>query len=470
MDEVILRKLSKKKDFSTFFSNLQAAVGSSVAVVDSDGRGIIGSNDTNATHRHPILFKDSPVAWVVGDGKAEAVATLMGVFVEKEAEKKALAAEALDKYRDINFIYDFSEKVVACFDVREVSRLAVDEIRKQTEVTSASIMTWSDEENKFEILVPYGKEHFPKAELGPGVGIAGHVLKTGMAEIINNVELDHRFVKSDIKIHSLICAPLKTGDKVMGVFNVSTHRPYNYTAADLRRLSNLAFQSALAIENSRLHTAALKHERIKTNLGRYLPQHLVSEVMNTSGDITLKSAKRRLVILFSDIRNFTSLSEDMEAVSLVGLLNKYFGDMVDIIFKHNGTLNKFVGDMILALYGAPEDMGNNEKRAIDTAVDMQRAIRAGNWPCPSRDFSVGIGINSGDVVVGNIGSVHHMDYTAIGDEVNIAQRLQAMARGGEILVGRHIQETMKGVYDFKARGSVEVKGKKRSVEVFEVLY
>jgi class 3 adenylate cyclase len=144
--------------------------------------------------------------------------------------------------------------------------------------------------------------------------------------------------------------------------------------------------------------------------------------------------------------------------------------MVEVIFSHEGTVNKFVGDMIIALFGAPTRLINNERRAIQAAIDMQKCLKAMPVSWIRRNFNTGIGISSGEVVVGNIGSPRHMDYTAIGDEVNTASRLQSLAKGGQILVSRSVYEVTKNVFEFKHFGNVEVKGKRKAVEIFEVRY
>jgi adenylate cyclase len=144
--------------------------------------------------------------------------------------------------------------------------------------------------------------------------------------------------------------------------------------------------------------------------------------------------------------------------------------MVEIIFNHGGTVNKFIGDAIVTLFGAPTNLDKNEKRAIETAVKMQKCLKEIPVSWIRENFNTGIGINSGVVVVGNIGSPQHMDYTAIGDEVNIAERLQSIAKGGQILTARNVYDITKDTFEFKSAGSINVKGKKKPIEVFEVVY
>jgi class 3 adenylate cyclase len=254
------------------------------------------------------------------------------------------------------------------------------------------------------------------------------------------------------------------------VINLSSEEPVFYRAADLKLLTTLASQAASVIENAILHKKKLNEERIKSNLERYVASQIVDIILDSKGDISLDSEMRNIAILFSDIRGFTSTCENLAPKKIVKYLNEYFTQMVEVIFDNKGTVNKFVGDMIVALFGAPATLSNNEKQAVQAAIEMQKHLRStpNSW---IRDhFNTGIGINSGDVVVGNIGSPQHMDYTAIGDEVNVASRIQSIAKGGQILVSRNIYNSTTDCFQFRSIGSLRVKGKKRSIEIFEVLY
>jgi len=180
------------------------------------------------------------------------------------------------------------------------------------------------------------------------------------------------------------------------------------------------------------------------------------------------------VVLFADIRSFTSLSEELAPELVVGFLNEYFTKMVDIIFKYGGMIDKFVGDEIMAIFGAPITHQNDASRAIQTAIEMQKGtekLKPQGISDNHQKLSIGIGINSGEVIAGNIGSRKHMDYTVIGDAVNTAKRLESYAKKNQILITRDVFNMVKkDKYQFKGIGKVKVKGKKRLLEVFEVVY
>ena len=470
MTTVKLKKILSNQETRGIISQFTCLIETPVGIEDLDGSVVLG--ERNGGSRHPIEFADETLGWVIGDEKAAQVAALIASFAVKEQERRALAQETLDRYREISLIYNFIGKLALCLNLNEVTRLVIEETRNNIKSTSASVMLLNERTRNLEIHAASGKEYSPKTTLKPGVGIgiAGSVFFSGKAEIVNNVASDARYVKGANRVGSLMCAPLKTRDKVIGVINVSSEEAVVYTAANLRLLNMLTAQAALVIENALFHENKLKEERVKSNLERYVAPQVVKAIMESKANIVFTPEKRRITVLFSDIRSFTTTCEKQPPEKIVEYLNEYFTHMVDEIFKHGGTLNKFVGDMIVALFGAPAQLEGSEKRAIETAIGMQQRLKTIPLAWIQNNFHTGIGINAGEVVVGNIGSPHHMDYTAIGDEMNIGSRLQSLAKSGQILVSRSVYDVTKDAFQFKEMGSVQVKGKDKSVEVFEVVY
>ncbi len=470
MAKISLKKLLAKKEVWSILSNLLMAIDTPLSIQDAEGNLLIDDYSTEPLEKYPVELAGEAIGWVIGNEKASPVASLLSHLVKNEFEKKTLARETLDKYKEVNLIYNISERITASLDLKEVAKLVIDEARRLIAADSGSLMLLNKETKKFEVIAAFGQKSDTKAPIEMGQGIAGNVVLTGRGEIINEVSSDPRFVKGHNRINSLICVPLQIHEQAIGVINISSKEPFNYTAADLKLFTVLASQAASAIENAILHENKLKQERIKSNLERYVNSQLVEAILNEQGDISLAPAKMEITILFSDIRNFTTKCEELEPEKIVEYLNEYFTHMVEVIFRHGGTVNKFVGDMIVAMFGAPSKLVDRERRAIETAIEMQNRIKEIPVPWIRNNFITGIGISSGEVVVGNVGSPQHMDYTAIGDKVNIASRLQSIAKGEQILVSRSIYDVTKDQFEFKDIGSVKVKGKKEAIEVFEVVY
>jgi adenylate cyclase len=470
MVRINLKKLISKKDLRAVIEGALGVLDAPIAIRNVEGTILFGEDCQISLNTYPIILADEVIGYVIGTAKAAFIADMLSYAASADLDIRTLAVDTLDKYEEVNFLYDFSSKIATCLGVSEVSQLVVTEAKKLIEASNVSVMLLNEKVGKLEIVSARGKEYNRKTKIGPNIGIAGHILVSGKAEIVNDVLSDPRYVLGDNQMRSLICAPLTTQNGTIGVINISHNEPVNYTAQDLKLFAALASQAAAAIENALLHESKLKEERIKNNLERYLSPQVVQAVIEAKGEISLNPTKRNITVLFSDIRDFTTKCEELPAEKIVMYLNEYFTEMVEVIFSHEGTVNKFVGDMIVAMFGAPSEVVDRERKAIETAIDMQRGIRRMSVPWITDNFLTGIGISSGEVVVGNIGSPQHMDYTAIGDEVNIASRLQSIAKGGQILVSDSVYSATKDMFEFRKIGSVIVKGKKKAVETFEVIY
>ncbi len=213
--------------------------------------------------------------------------------------------------------------------------------------------------------------------------------------------------------------------------------------------------------------------KVKNTFKRYVSKQVVDEILDNEAKLNLGGEKREVVVLFTDIRGFTSMSEKMEPEKVVTTLNEYFTDMIDIVFKHNGTIDKIIGDELMVVYGAPLSTKNDTERAIKTAVEMQQKIKELNKERKRRNegpICVGIGINRGDVISGNIGSRDMMDYTVIGDTVNLGSRLCSSAKPNEILVSKPVYTKTKETFNYKPLDSIKVKGKKDKIELYKVLF
>ena len=181
-----------------------------------------------------------------------------------------------------------------------------------------------------------------------------------------------------------------------------------------------------------------KEEQLRNHLSRYIGSDLVNRIIDTDGELIRKNQRRTMTIMFADIRSFTSISERMEPEDVVTMLNEYFRIMVNIVFAHNGMLDKFVGDQIMAVFGHMSNEEEGISDALKTAIAMQQATAALMEKRKRKGlttFTVGIGINTGSAIIGHVGSENRMDYTVIGDTVNMAAKMEEMACPGDIIIG-----------------------------------
>ena len=208
--------------------------------------------------------------------------------------------------------------------------------------------------------------------------------------------------------------------------------------------------------------------------GRYVPKDVDDQLVANPALASLGGHRRDMTVLFSDIRGFTTVSERGQPEDIVLTLNEYFTRMVDIVFHHKGTLDKFVGDMVMALFGAPLDDPLHADHAVETALDMLEALHALNlqWAAEGRPLlDIGIGVNSGPMIAGNIGSNTIMSYTVIGDSVNLGSRLESLNKqyGTHIIISESTRSLLTKSYQLRPLGEVVVKGKSRAVEIFAIL-
>ena len=213
--------------------------------------------------------------------------------------------------------------------------------------------------------------------------------------------------------------------------------------------------------------------KVKNTFKRYVSKQVVDNLLDDETNLKLGGENREVTILFTDIRGFTSMAEKMKPEKVVLTLNEYFSEMIDIVFKHNGTLDKIIGDELMIVFGAPLSSDDDTERALNTAIEMQNKIADLNMVRSKRKeppILVGAGINKGQVVSGNIGSRDMMDYTVVGDTVNLGSRLCSAASAGEIIVSGRVKNSTEQLFSFKELKPILVKGKKDKIDVYQVKY
>ena len=235
----------------------------------------------------------------------------------------------------------------------------------------------------------------------------------------------------------------------------------------------MAKQGVVAIENSMLVEQMKKDESVRANLARYLSPQIVDQVIKKDVQVNLGGDRKVVTVLFSDIRDFTRISETLPPDQLVQLLNEYFTEMARIIFENQGSLDKYIGDAIVAVFGSLISLDNPARTAVQAAIQMMKSLSTANQRWTAQygfAINIGIGINTGEVILGNIGSPERMEFTVIGDTVNIASRFSGVARPGQILVTKETFQSWASDIPHRELSPIEVKGKTGKLEVFEMIY
>jgi len=262
-------------------------------------------------------------------------------------------------------------------------------------------------------------------------------------------------------------------DELLGIMHMDSQLATNaFTEKDLQLFTSIANQAAVAIQNARLAQKITEETRTRAQFQRLLSPNLVEQLVK--GDLKLEKGGelREVTILISDIRGFTAMSEKKPPAEIVQMLNEYFEVMVEVLFRHEGTLDKYVGDELMALFGAPVAMENAPVAAVRCALDMRKALaefnrlRVAEGQEPIR---IGMGVNTGLVVTGAIGSTKTLQYTAIGDAVNTAARLCSRAKAGEIILSETTLRLVADQIEVLPLPAAELKGKTGLLRIFNAL-
>jgi class 3 adenylate cyclase len=215
-------------------------------------------------------------------------------------------------------------------------------------------------------------------------------------------------------------------------------------------------------------------ERIQSAFGRYVDDYVLSQLLEGPDEEPRSGIEREVTVVFADIRRFTNLAEGLDAPRIVSLLNEVFQLTTDRILKQGGTVDKFIGDSVMAYFGAPVATADHSLRAVSAAIEIRSAIEERNRQIRSAadsdrlDVELGVGIHTGVVVVGTIGSDRRMDFTAIGDAVNVAHRLEKLARPGEILVSEAVQRRVRDAVPMRFEGERQLSGREEPVHVYSI--
>ena len=306
--------------------------------------------------------------------------------------------------------------------------------------------------------------------------ITQKVMREKVALLSQDARSDAQFSGSESivsqGVRSTICAPLITESNVHGVVYADRLDPFaSFSQEDLELISAVAAQTAVTVETIKAHKRLAREEIARANYSRFMPEYVVKQLLEKPDSFRLGGINQTITVLFADIRGFTSLSEHENPEKVVRLLNSYFTAMSEIIFEFGGTLDKYIGDGLMAIFGAPTATPNDPQNALRTAVAMQKRLlilnkelREAGFP----DVQIGIGLRTGEATIGYIGSEKRSEYTAIGDTVNLAARLESNALPGQILISDATAKLCENLFPMIAHEPLTVKNRLQPVSLFEV--
>ena len=470
--------LNKKNETASVIVSLIRQLNATVWIEDETGKVLLGTQgDTCATERKIIV--DNEVLGVVkGDDKANIVADLLASSVQKDAEKKKLGSEVLNLYQEINLIYNFSERLAQTIDAPTISQTTLEEAGRVIKSNSGVVLLWDEDAQRLKILASSGELFFAKEKLYSELRLLSKILLSGQSEILTDVSTLSQAGILLPEVRSVIYSALKVNKRTMGAIILSSNEWVQYTAADLKLLTTLALQSSAAIESALLYEKNLREAKEREEAmrlvyeatGKFVPYEFIGSLgHNVITDVRLGDQVEKIVtVLFSDIRDYTSLSEQMSPEENFKFVCSFNERMGPAIRKHNGFINQYLGDAIMAIFP------RNAQDALLAAIDMQKEVQDLNKIRAVKNqtpIQIGVGMHTGPLIMGITGDEHRMDATTISDTVNIASRLESLTKHYSVSVilsdSSLKQIEQKDGFHLRSLGLVQLKGKREAVEIHE---
>ncbi|MBI5958388.1 MAG: response regulator [Chloroflexi bacterium] len=397
---------------------------------------------------------------------------------EKDALTERLLRANADlnrRLRELNALYQIGKSVTALVGMDKLLPRIVDAATQVIGAEQGKLQLLDGNQLVLRAVKLHNEEHAHAVYDYINDRIARQVAQKGELVAISAEEMNRHRTQDPSLPAAVICIPLKVKDRVVGVLsveNVSAGAP-SFGPQDAPMVSALGDYAAIAIENARIYVAleeatTRENETLRSAFERYVAPSVVERILQTTEALTLGGRRREISVVFADVRGFTTFSEQASPEEVVNLMNEYFTLATDVIFSREGTLDKFMGDAVMAFFNAPEDQADHPYRAVDSALALQRAIVERNSRIGGQGLTFGIGVHLGEVVVGNIGTARAMNYTAIGDTVNVTKRLQERALPGQILISAEVYARLGNLVKVKSMGELSVKGRHQPIQVYEL--
>jgi len=389
---------------------------------------------------------------------------------------------SLERMNKVLFVlYEVSRQLNSSLDFDELLQKIMDFLFMVIDADYGSLLLIGEggEEDLIPVVIKSKDEKIkPEEEMRISRTIINKVIREKVALLTSDAMEDSRLAEamSIVRkgIRSAMCVPLWEKEKVIGAIQLNSTRMDNvFSLDDLELLKTIGCQMAMIIGQARLNQQVQEEERLRERLERFHSPQVIEMIVkdHLEAKAELMDAKElTTTILFTDMVKFTSLSEQMHPREVNQLLNQYFSRMTDIIFEYNGTLDKYIGDGLMAVFGAPVEEEDDAERALRAALKIREEfVNMTGDTVSGKKIEIRIGINTGKVVAGNIGSPKRLDYTVIGDPVNIASRLESIAGPNQVYIGEETYNKVRTKFKVREVGPTKLKGKREEIMVYEVL-
>lgn len=433
-----------------------------------------------------VNFDDSPLGHTqVQMSVNEIIGRSSNLSLESAVATPEELKDLRRKAKILELLFEMSKTLGTVFELEEIFEKATDLIFRGTPADRVVALLAEEtkdgqivENTLYQIGAKTRDASFEKLteKLTVSRTITQRVMTDRVAILSQDAKTDEQFQGAESivsqGVRSTICAPLITQSNVHGVLYADRLDPFAAFKPDhLELISAVAAQTAVIVETVKAHNRLAREEVARANYSRFMPEYVVKQLLENPDSFRLGGANQTITVLFADIRGFTAISETENPENVVGLLNHYFSAMTEIIFEHGGTLDKYIGDGLMALFGAPTATPDDAKNAVKAAVAMQNRLVSLKSELSAEGFAniaIGIGLHTGVATIGYIGSERRSEYTAIGDTVNLASRLESNTIGGQILISEATARAAGNIFPMIKREPLTVKNRKQPVDLYEV--
>lgn len=404
--------------------------------------------------------------------------SLPGMVTSQEVSPVILRRELEKREQLLRLFYELGEKLSSIFSLPQIYDQVFQILMQATPASRGFIFRKTDQGEFEQVASHFREDSDDRDPLPISKTIFEKVARERVSVLLSDAQRDNAQLTSHSiiahQIRSIMAAPISGPKGLLGIIYADRFDLLEtFSEQDLDILNAVAVQTGIALNTAINHERLQKQAKARDRFERFLPRQVIDEILRSPEKVKLGGERQPVTALFADVRGFTTLSESSSPEMIVGLLNRYFTIVSEIIFRNSGTLDKYIGDGLMALFGAPYISALDTVNAVRAAIEMQRAMVGFNKQLAADSLppiSIGIGINAGQAIVGYIGSETRLDYTAIGDTINTAARLESKAKPGQIVISENAAQILDESFRIELIGTQSLKGKLQSIRLYEVLW
>ncbi len=470
--------LKRNSDTLALVENIADSLKAEICIEDLEGKVLFGSKIRS---EHKFDLNDSEMTYgtlFATNPSGALIAALISILVKKELEKKKIGSEVLGLYREINMIYNFSEMISEKIDDTSIAMTALQEASQIINATHGVFLVYEPEEERVVEMAAIGENPNRDYNINDQSGLLKDLIMRGTAAIVPMARIKANPALSHLK--TVMYAPLKVKHRTLGMIILGHEEEVDFTAAELKLLTTIAFQSAAAIESAQLYQKGLKEARDREEAikkihevsQKFVPQEFIKSLgKNKLTEVALgDQVEREVTVMFTDIRGFTTISERLAPKENFLFINSFNKRMGPIIRKNEGFIMQYLGDGFMAIF--PKGSQN----ALQASVEMHLSLAEYNEERLEKNrlpVHIGIGMQNGKLIMGITGDVERMDAAIISDTVNTASRIEGLSKhyGTSILLTDLCKNNLSRpeVFDFRYLGPVQVQGKQKALDLYECI-